>query len=174
MSEFAAYRMRPRFQVLLSLGRDEALEILEKGFEQESQNWIGKMRGNHAQIMIPTEKQKFWSPSMSLEFVETETEGVTKVYALLGPSPAVWTGFMAGYTALIFLFFVCSTLGYSQWSLKKSPWGFYMLPVICLMFFCWYALSWFGKRLAREQMDDIIECFFNIFGAFVVEENTKA
>lgn len=159
----ASYRMRPRFDVRLSISPKEGIERFKMHLEKEEALHKGQFRKRHVILRVKRPQRHLWSPFLDLEFVpdytiDTEEHGAV-VHGVIGPSPEVWTAFMAGYAGLIFLLFVASVLGYAQWSLNQLVWGWYALPVLLVLLLLWYGLSLFGQRMAVEQTEGLRDFF---------------
>ena len=168
----AAYRMRPRFELVLSISPDEALDKLKQLLEGPECKCIGKFRQNHAQISVCDKHRHFWSPYVTLEFEEKalEDKAGSQVHGLIGPSSNVWTMFMAGYFGVLFFAFVALTLGYSQWSIKQPAWGFKLLPVIGVLLVLWYGLSFLGQRFAKDQIANLRDLLDNSLAPHILQE----
>ena len=152
-------RMRPRFDIPLSITPEEGLKRFKEALDNENCVYNGQFRKNHIILHVNPSDKHLWSPFLDMEFVENENQEGSTVHGVIGPSPEVWTAFMAGYSALLFFSFVSSVLGYSQWSLGQKPWGLYALPIFLLLSILWYSLSLFGKRMASSQMEGLCDFF---------------
>lgn len=153
------FRMRPRFDVPLSIMSEEGLKRFKEALNKEDCIYNGQFRKNHVILHINPSEKHLWSPFLDMEFVEDENQKGATVHGVIGPSPEVWTAFMAGHFGILFLVFVASVLGYSQWSLEQKPWGWYGLPILLLLSVLWYSLSLFGKKMASPQMEGLCDFF---------------
>lgn len=114
------------------------------------------MLGNHVEVTIRDDLRHFWSPHLSIELKEAEEGAVLN--GLFGPSPNVWTMFLAGYAFLILTGFFSGVLGLVQLSLGEPAWGLGVAIGSALACAIPYAGSVVGRRLAAEQME-VLRCF---------------
>lgn len=156
------YRMRPRFQLHTSLSVEEVLERFEKRLNEPDCPCKGQIRKRHILLRVHDQDRHFWSPFMDLEVNPASSAEGSKANGIVGPSPEVWTGFIAGYSALIFLFFVASILGYAQWSLERQAWGWYALPVIVVLLIACWGLSQLGQKFASTQIELLCKFVYDL------------
>jgi hypothetical protein len=148
--------MRPRFQLEIPLPPADVHGRLESKLACDGCPCRANVLGNHVEVTIREDLRHFWSPHLSLELKEAQKGSVLN--GLFGPSPNVWTMFLAGYAFLVLTAFFAGVLGLVQLSLGEPPWG---LGVAVTSFFgCAipYAGSVVGRRLAAEQME-LLRCF---------------
>ncbi|TNE48570.1 MAG: hypothetical protein EP343_15920 [Deltaproteobacteria bacterium] len=159
--------MRPRFLLKLEdASPNEVYQKVQSHVLEGNPECIGMFRNPHMELMFKPEHRHFWSPRLSLEFEPYQES--TVIRGLIGPHPSVWTMFMACYGSFGILIFVGLTLGYSQWSLQQSPWGFTMALVALVGILFSYVGSLFGQRMALEQTIRLREYLVESMGDFAL------
>jgi len=156
---------RPRFRFYSELSVDEVATSIFN--HQSKDGFKPKMRHvqDHVILTIFETQRHYWSPQMDISLEKDEDNQKTLVRCLIGPMPAVWTLFMFVYGFFGFIGFVGLTLGLSQWTLKSTMWGFWLLPVSLLGMLAMFWVSIEGKKLAEKEMhllkhfvDDALGC----------------
>lgn len=158
-------RLRLRFYKDL----DENLETVRQKFidykEHLSEDFFMKIRRNYIQFTVSGNKQRYWSPYLTLELEEKEgSEGkATHIRGLFGPAQTLWTFFIFLHFIIAGLFLIFMMFAYSNYSLKKPYTA--DLIVMGLMVFCWILL-YFIARQTREngygQMEELEQEFLKI------------
>jgi len=152
-------RLRPTFVVPLRPERDEAIELIRTGLAESvpASRWIGK--GRWAEIHVPGEDQRIWSPYLSvrLDAPDDETpEGAgCTLFARFAPRPEIWTGFVFAYAAVAFLALIGGIFGYVQWASDESPWGLWAIAVGVPLLALLHLFSWLGQRWSHDQMVEL-------------------
>ena len=151
--------MRPRFSELLPFSRDEAIQRLEA--RQVCQGCPCKLTvlERHVTVDIRDDLRHMWSPQLSLQLDErSDGQPGSELHGLFGPSPAIWTSFLAAYASVSIVMFFGGILGLAQQVAKQAPWGYLSLPLGALLLAGIYGASLVGQRLAAEQMEQLA-CF---------------
>lgn len=148
--------MRPRFQLEIPLPPADVHTRLESKLACGGCPCRAKVLGNHVEVTIREDLRHFWSPHLSLELQESPAGSV--LLGLFGPSPNVWTMFLAAYAFLVLTSFFAGILGLVQLSLGEPPWGLWLAAGSLLGCAIPYAGSLVGRRLAAEQME-LLRCF---------------
>jgi len=161
-------RLRPRFYKDI----DENIDLVRQKFVDYVKNvppgYLIKIRPNHIQFTIQGEKQKYWSPHLSIELEEMEgnEKNATHIRGLFGPAQTLWTFFVFLHFIIAGIFIVFSVFAYSDWMLHQSVKG--DLMVISLMVFCWILLYFIGRQTRAngyEQMNELENLFEKIIGS---------
>lgn len=148
--------MRPRFRLEAPLAPEEVHARLQAKLGCPGCPCRADVVGRHVEVMIRQDLRHFWSPHLSLE-IQPEGEGAV-LLGLYGPSPNVWTMFLAAYAFLVLFALFSGTLGLVQLGLGQQAWGL-ALAALCLATCALpYAGSLMGQRLAAEQME-LLRCF---------------
>lgn len=148
--------MRPRFQLEIPLPPADVHGRLESRLACGGCPCRAEVLGNHVEVTIRDDLRHFWSPHLSLELQEAQAGSVLN--GLFGPSPNVWTMFLASYAFLILTAFFAGVLGLVQLSLGQAAWGLGVAVASVLACAIPYAGSMVGRKLAAEQME-LLRCF---------------
>lgn len=143
-------RIRPRFQII-SPDTIQTIEAKTKDCVHREGS-ICQATVNHGfiKIFLPKKDQHYWSPQLTLNLEEDENG--TLVRGLYGPRPAVWTMFVFFYAVIAVAIMFIAIFGFSYISLGKSGAILWLLPVLILVFFSLYLVSYFGQKLGHDQM----------------------
>ena len=143
-------QIRPRFTIETKMPKDEVIQSIR----DEVKNCNGKCEVNQLKNLIlfkiPEEMQHFWSPELSIEINKSNDN--TILNCVLGPKPAIWTMFTAFYGFSIFIGLVGLILGFSQWSIGKSPYGFLLVLISAFMILGAYLIAITGQKLSYNEM----------------------
>lgn len=144
--------IRPRFKLELKESPEELSKKIKTALEQTGAPCLGKVKPNYAALYPRTEDQHYWSPQMSLSFLDSEEgEGCT-LYGLIGPRPTIWTMFVFFYSAVGFAAFIIAMIGLTNMTLEKPNTILWTLPALGLVFFSIYLVAYFGKKKGHDQM----------------------
>lgn len=144
------YQIRPRFRVGTSLTPDEIGDRLAKSISKNEESVGGTVIPGHATLTLPEREQHYWSPQLTLSFEKSNGESLLR--GMYSPRPAVWTMFVLFYSIIGFATLVISIVGYSRWSLDQSAGILWAVPVLMIVFFSLYLVSYTGQKAGREQM----------------------
>lgn len=143
-------RMRPRYAMQLTCGKDEAMAAIQKRLAEGSAEVDGKISGPHVVLTLCAAPPKLWSPRLNLT-LEDSHAGAT-LWCQYAPYPQVWTGFVATYAALAFLGLSGAMYGLAELSLGRSPWGLLVPLTSGTLAAGVYAAIFIGQGLACEEM----------------------
>lgn len=155
-------RLRPRFYKDL----DENIDSVREKFVNYKKNlpsdFFMKVRGNYIQFTIIGDKQKYWSPHLTIELEEKEGSNgqATHIRGLFGPAQTLWTFFIFLHFIVAGLFLVFMMFAYSNYSLDKSVTS--NVIGMSLMVVVWLLLYFFGRQTRAngyEQMDELEQEF---------------
>ena len=93
------------------------------------------------------------------------------VRCLIAPAPKVWTLFMFGYIGFGVIAFLGSMLGFSQWTLKQTPWGFWLVLAGGVGMIILWLLALEGKKLAKDEMIELKTFVDEVFGCDCLKES---
>jgi len=148
--------MRPRFRLEIPLPPADVHRRLESKLACGGCPCRANVLGNHVEVTIRDDLRHFWSPHLSLELQEAQEGSVLN--GLFGPSPNVWTMFLAAYAFLVLTGSFSGIFGLVQLSLGEPAWGLGVAIASFLGCAIPYAGSAVGRRLAAEQME-LLRCF---------------
>tara|TARA_R110002072_G_scaffold232062_3_gene389417 strand:+ start:563 stop:1042 length:480 start_codon:yes stop_codon:yes gene_type:complete len=145
--------MRPRFSLKIPLAPSEVHRRLESQLARSECPCQSSVVGKHIEVTIRDDLRHFWSPHLSLE-LNPDADG-SVLAGLFGPSPNVWTLFLAAYGFLALTAFFSGILGLVQVSLGDPAWGLALAGGSILACALPYAASQVGRSLAAEQMEEL-------------------
>jgi hypothetical protein len=167
------YEIRPRYKFSNTRKVADLNKSLRQAIESEPDKWPLKFKKTHGHLIFSYKKptKHLWSPEMDLNFEEDESEG-TIIRVVIGPAAAVWTFFMFLYSVAAVILFGGFILSYSQFSLEKDIWGFWLIPGAVVFALSVYLAGYWGKKRARRQMISLKKFFDNALpGSVLVEGN---
>jgi len=158
-------RLRPRFYQDI----DENIDIVRQKFIDYAQHispgFLMKIRDNHIQFTVQGEKQKYWSPHLSIELEEKEgsEKKATHIRGLFGPAQTMWTFFMFLHFVVAGILLVFLMFAYSNWMIHQPVSGDFL--VVTLMIICWVLLYFIGRQTRANgypQMEELEQEFHKI------------
>ncbi len=145
-----APRVRPRFELELPDDPETVMERLRERLP-ECPRCTGVSVGRHAELFVPEDERRVWSPWLSVT-TEGAREGGSLVRGRFAPHPQVWTLYAFLAFGLGFGLLVGVTWGYAQWAMGETPWALLSLPLGGFLGVCLYLVSVTGQRLGAEQI----------------------
>ena len=145
--------IRPQYKKTVQGMPHEVLARIRIDLDRRNAPCEGTVSNHHALLRIPDADAHFWSPRLTVQVEPAEDRpGSTHIRCMFGPSPTVWTLFIAIYAAVGFLGMVALIWGMAQRSLGMDApilWGVPMAIVVGLS--AWLT-SGYGQHLGRAQM----------------------
>jgi len=148
-----AARLRPKFDIELSVPADEAAVRLREGLDTPELRGTSMAAGRHADLTVNRSERKVWSPRLTVR-IEDAPAGST-LRCRFSPRPDVWTGFMFVYVLVVFLIAFGATLGYVQQVSDETAWGYWAVPIGLVIVAGIHLASYVGQRLAVTQMHEL-------------------
>lgn len=143
-------RIRPRFEII-SCNTIQAIEAKTKDCANLADSKCkATVNQGFIKVFLPKTEQHYWSPQLTLSLEEDENG--TLIRGLYGPRPAVWTMFVFFYAVIGVAILFIAIFGFSYISLGKSGIILWLLPVLVIVFFSLYLVSYFGQKLGHDQM----------------------
>jgi hypothetical protein len=155
-----APRIRPRFELELAENPDRVMEGLRSRLD-ECPRCTGVSVGRHAELFVPEDEQRVWSPWLSVT-AESTGAGGARVRGRFAPHPHVWTFYMFLAFGLGFSLLVGVTWGYAQWAMDRTPWALLSLPLGIIFGVALYFVSLTGQSLGAEQMEHLEEALVEL------------
>lgn len=155
-------RLRLRFYKDVSGNVDAIRQKFENYKMNGTEDCYLKIKHDHIWMNIPESKREYWSPHLHLE-LEAKGENETHIRGLFGPEPTLWTFFMFLHFIVAGIFFIFSTIAYSNYVLKE-PVTMDSI-VILLMVFVWFLLYFIAKQIrfkGNDQMNELEAEFLKI------------
>lgn len=116
----------------------------------------GASVGRHAELFVPEDERRVWSPWLSVT-AEGTPDGGSIVRGRYAPHPHVWTLYMFLAFGLGFGLLVGMAWGYAQWSMEETPWAFASVPLGLALAAVLYLVSLAGQRLGAGQIDHLAD-----------------
>jgi hypothetical protein len=148
--------MRPRFRLEVPSPPGDVHARLQAQLACRGCPCQADVVGHHVEVKIRADLRHTWSPRLSLE-IEPHEDG-TLLHGLYGPSPEVWTSFVAAYAILGLSAVFVGFLGLAQLAVGEPPWGLWVAGGCLAGWILPYAGARVGQRLAAEQME-LLRCF---------------
>lgn len=124
-----------------------------------------KIRRNHIQFTVVGEKQRYWSPYLTIELEEKEGSNgsATHIRGLFGPAQTMWTFFIFLHFIIAGVFLVYLMFAFSNYLLKTSFTK--ELIISSLMIVSWVLLYFIGRQTRENgygQMEELEQEFLKI------------
>lgn len=146
--------LRPRFVARLSCPVDEAMTRLGAALASaENTSCVGRLFVKQVEVTVPDEAQHTWSPYLNL--VLREAGDQAQLEGTFGPSPGVWTFFLALYAAFTLSGAAGLIVASSQWMLKQQPTGLVVTGACMVLLAITYGAGITGRQRAHAQMRTI-------------------
>ncbi len=116
-----------------------------------------KIRHNHIQFTIVGEKQRYWSPHLSIELEEKRGSNgeSTQLRGLFGPAQTMWTFFIFLHFIIAGVFLVFAMFAFTNYLLKTSFTK--DLIIATLMIASWILLYFVGLQTRENGYEQMIE-----------------
>jgi hypothetical protein len=145
--------VRPVLQIELSGDPDEVMERLRSRLP-DCPHCTGISVGRHAELFVPEEERRVWSPWLSVT-ARAASQGGAQVKGRFSPHAHVWTLYMFLAFGIGFAALVGATWGYAQWAMETAPWAWLSLPICALLGLGLYLVSITGQRLGSHQIEHL-------------------
>lgn len=158
-------RLRLRFSKNVS----QNIDLIRQKFVDYSKNvtsdYLIKIRDNHIQFTLKSDKRSYWSPHLTLELEEKigDEKNATHIRGLFGPDQTLWTFFMFLHFIVAGIFIVFGMFAFSNASLNQP----YLKNVVVmfLMVLVWFLLYVIARQIREKghpQMDDLESLYLKI------------
>jgi len=144
-------QVRPRFERHVAVPVEECLRRIRDALEAPEEELIGKVAMRHASIEVPPETKHFWSPQMEVD-LEGQEDETTVLYVRIGPSPPVFTGYIALQAVIFFCGLGTLIYAWSQHAAGESPWALWLFPVFVVLGALVFGGAFVGQGLGAEEM----------------------
>jgi hypothetical protein len=143
--------LRPTFEIHLPLDRDEADRRIRLILKQDFWKPISSSFERYAELHVPKDEIRFWSPNLSL-LVDHDGGSGTRIYARFAPRQDVWTFVWVIYMALTFTAFFAMVYVYAVSLMKQSTW-MSVVPILAIIGIAMlHFASRIGQQLSADQM----------------------
>lgn len=144
------HEIRPRFKVETSLSIEELVTKIDTKLKAEDAVCKGYVFHGYAKLYMPIEDQHFWSPQLTITF--ENIDNTTIIRGLYSPRGTVWTMFVFFYALLAFAILVIGVIGISYWTLGKSTYILWWIPVLSAIIGFLYFVAYSGQQLGKEEI----------------------
>lgn len=145
--------IRLRFHIESAYTKEELVAIIKSNLAKEDAVCTGRAKDRYATLLVSKEDRHYWSPQLSLTFEDDdEQKNTCLIRGVYGPAPSVWTMFVFFYSLIGFLILIIGVMGLSNMSLGKSSSILWFVPILVVVFFSLYMVSYFGQNMGKEQM----------------------
>lgn len=145
-------RIRPTFTIDVDLDPATVMDRLRLRLPH-SRRCAGMSVGRHAELFVPEEIRRVWSPWLSVTAFEGD-QG-TVVRGRFSPHPSIWTLYLFLAFGMAFAFLVGLVWGYAQWATETEPWALAVVPLVLVAAGALYGISLIGQRLSVSQMEEL-------------------
>lgn len=159
----SSFHIRPRFQQVVSLPREEIQERLAESLKRPGSRCTILNFPGFLTIRIPDEDRHFWSPRLTLSFDENDS-GETVITGIYGPNANVWGIFFYSYLCIGFLGVISLVMGISQWAIGKPPSWLWLAGVALFGLIGIYLVAQFGQKLGVQDTFRIHQAYESAVG----------
>ncbi|MFK7946055.1 MAG: hypothetical protein AB8G11_00580 [Saprospiraceae bacterium] len=144
------HEIRPRFKVETSLTIEELVMKIDTKLKEENALCKGHIFHGYAKLYALVEEEHFWSPHLTITFENIDNQ--TVIRGLYGPRATVWTMFVFFYALLSFVILIVLIIGLSYWSLGKSTYILWWIPVLSAILGSLYFIAYSGQQLGKDEI----------------------
>lgn len=156
------FGLRPCFEHIVELSRDEARTRLVQTFAQPSAGFEVHEFPDFIGLHIRETERRFWSPRLFLVLDATDGH-TTRIQGTYGPEIEMWSGFVYGYLMLGLLGIFSSVLGTSQLLIHQTPWGLWVFGAMLVTAALLFLGSRVGLRLGAGQAVRLRQTYEAVF-----------
>lgn len=151
---------------------EQAYELVVRALEDPSCRLGANLLPAQIELKIPEPEHHFWSPQLNLVFRAEEGRPGAVLEGRFGPTPEVWTMFLAAYAALTFSSGAMFILASSQWILNEPTWGLWVGLGCLVALGGVHTAGHTGRKLGRPQMRQMQTFLYRSLGdpTIVVDE----
>jgi len=160
--DFPSLRVRPVFELEFDSPPEKLMHDLRQRLP-DCPSCVGTSVGRHAELFVPEEERRVWSPWLSVS--AERREGGCVLQGRFAPHPQVWTFYMFLAFAAGFALLVGLSWGYAQFVLDMTPWALLSVPVVALTGIALWLASRAGQRLGNNQMLHLRHALEEMIGA---------
>lgn len=154
------FRLRPTFEIPLSVSRVEVIERLRKAEQAVGEPSRFRMFGEYGELHLPSKEHRLWSPHLTF-YISQPGPGAgadeSSIHGRFAPRVDVWTVVWIAYLALLFTAFFAGALGISQWQVGEVIWGAWVALAALTLLAAIYLVAHFGQQWSVDQMHQLRE-----------------
>lgn len=142
--------MRPHFEAFVPVAQRELIQRVTRRLGAVEPRVHAIRADRHLELLVDESDRHFWSPWLSVDI--ESVEGGSQIRARFGPHPSLWTGIMSLHILLAFIALSGWVYGTALWTLGRTPWPLWAMPIAGLVMLGTYAGTLAGQRLGSDQM----------------------
>lgn len=163
-----ATEIRPTFTLYVGVAAAQALGCLQAHLGSEACKADGWIKVPYAELRMPDEKSRFWSPRLAI-YVE-DTAGGSHLMCRLGPKPDVWTMYVAMYAVCGIGFLIAGAVAYSKVTLGEPALSWWLgTGGAALLGALLYGSAFVGQRLARDDWHHLHDELWDAFRRYDID-----
>ena len=163
-------RMRPSFVANARCRSEDAVAVLRKRLEENSQAVEGSFSRKNGVLRVCRENQRFWSPCLDLTIDDASSDSPpsmpparddydegskVKIWGTFSPRPEIWTGFVFAIGTALVISLLSVIFGTAQFMLGEAPWALLVPPAALLIMAAIYASALVGQGLSGDDIYSI-------------------
>jgi len=151
--EFSLQQVRPRFVADIALKPSDFVKNFKDAIALPNAPCRGEVSEQYATLYFPKNKQKYWTPILTLTINETETG--SHIRGMYSPQPSIWTMFVFFYIVIGTLGMFALIIGGAQTTVGKNPWALWLSIPLLMILGSLFLVAQYGKKKSRPQMSVI-------------------
>jgi hypothetical protein len=159
----SSFRIRPRFEHTVDLGRDAIREKILRSLAAHSPDLEVKVFPEFIGLHFPEKDRRYWSPRLFLS-LEPTPEGTTRIEGIYGPEIEVWSVFLYGYLVTGLLGTFSGIYGCAQLVIDAEPWGFYVTGTMAIIACGLYLAAQLGQKFGAWQTFQLHQAYQTAIG----------
>lgn len=153
--------MRPTFELEVPVGLPTVLERFQGALKNSTWQSTSLTFGNYAELHVPPQETRCWSPHLSLYFEGDER--TTRILGRFGPRQEIWTLVCLVYLALAFSAFFALMYCIALWMIGQFTWWFIVPPMAIGGIGLLYLMSRVGQGWSSDQLQMLRAEFNELF-----------
>lgn len=146
--------LRPSFIDFLPMKPEAARELITTRIRESCADCECKGFSGYLALRIPENQRRFYSPRLLLSLDPDDQDG-TRITGTFGPNANMWSAFLYGYLATSSAALFSGILGFSQWKIGITPWGFWIFTPAALCLIGLYIAGHIGRTLGEAQTSQL-------------------
>lgn len=146
-------RIRPTIRHTVKMTSEQVHDAFRAELRSGIHDIEGQSLPGFVTIYPLLKHQHFWSPQLTLTFLDTE-EGCL-IRGLYGPKPAIWTMFIFFYVIVGFSAFIILMYGLSLRMLNENADILWLVPLLLLVFSTLWLAAYAGQKKGHRQLDTL-------------------
>ena len=171
-SHLPPFALRPRFKAEVPFGVDDIGSRIKASLAQNKEEVEGKVVEQWQYYRYHQQSGIFGHLELTLGMDTTDTDGVTMLRGMYGPSTSVWLGFVFIYGILGIIACFALIIGSSHWMMDKPANEIYLALLCGLGIAGLYLISFSGQKVGADQMQLLHEFVENCLHQPIISSAT--